>query len=429
MSIVFGLDFGTSNSALSVNDNGHVTLLDIDPFNRGGKTLKSVLYYDEEDRRFAIGQEAVDLYVENDACGRYIQSVKSFLPDASFEKTEVGRKNWRLEELIAKILKEIKARGEKMIGKKADRLVLGRPVVFSETAECEALATKRLLEAARLAGFDDVTLQYEPLAAALAFESNLAEGERKLVLVGDFGGGTSDFTLIRARGGDQTGRDRKEDVLAVGGVYIGGDTFDSALMWHKVADHYGRSVRVKAIYDDFTMPVPSTILGKLKNWHQIPQLKHPKIRKSLKEIKHRADRRDLIENLEGLIDDNYGYMLFQAIEKAKCALSENETTTITFDDGSIDLAEPVSRKEFDGFIQPDVEKIRACVEDVINRSGVDVEAIDTVFLTGGSSNILAVQQLFIDMFGEEKLDRTDVFTSVAFGLGVSGSQNVKGCAA
>lgn len=420
MSVVFGLDFGTSNSALSVNINGNVSMIDIDAFNETGATLKSVIYYDDEERQFFSGQEAVNQYIENDAFGRYIQSIKTFLPDASFEKTEVGNKTYTLEQLIAMILRTIRLKGEKAIGREADHLVLGRPVVFSEDPACEALAQRRLLKAAELAGFKKVHFQLEPIAAALAYENTLKRGEEKTVLVGDFGGGTSDFTIIRARGGQASEkRDRSQDVLGLGGVYIGGDTFDSSIMWQKVAPYFGKNVRVKALYDNFTLPVSSLILGKLKHWHQIPQLRHPKIEGLLKDIRHRADKPELIKNLQDLIEDNYGYLLFQAIEKTKCQLSEKERALIQFKEGGLTIADPLSRAEFDTIISPSVAKIEGCIDAVMAQANLAPEAVDTVFLTGGSSHIRMIRDLFIQRFGIEKIDHQDAFTSVAYGLGCS----------
>lgn len=420
MSIVFGLDFGTSNSALSANVDGKVSMIDIDRFNDTGTTLKSVIYYDDEERRFFSGQEAVNQYIENDAFGRYIQSIKSFLPDAAFEKTEVGNKSYTLEQLIGMLLRTIRERGEKAVGRAADCLVLGRPVVFSEDPECEALAHRRLLNAAELAGFSEIRFQFEPIAAALAFENTLAPGEEKTVLVGDFGGGTSDFTIIKARGG-QGGepRDRKEDVLGLGGVYIGGDTFDSAIMWRKVAPYFGKEVRVKALYDNFTLPVSSLILGKLKHWHQIPQLRHPKIESALRDIRHRADKPELIANLQHLIEDNYGYMLFQAIEATKCRLSTEESALIRFKEGRLAISEPVSLDEFQEIIEADVARIEACVDGVMAQAGLTTDGVDTVFLTGGSSHIRMIRELFIKRFGSHKIDSQNAFTSVAYGLGCS----------
>ena len=221
MSTVFGLDFGTSNSALSINIDGKVRLLDIDKDNSVSMTLKSVLYFHNEDqeRNVYAGHEAVQNYIDTGGEGRFLQSIKTFLPDSTFERTEIYRKNYTIEELISLILKTIKARGEQIIGYPVDDLVLGRPVVFSEDREMDDLAERRLIEAARMAGFKNIKLQLEPIAAALNFENSFQSNEEKKILVGDFGGGTSDFTILRINAGNGNGHkhDRTKDVLSTGG--------------------------------------------------------------------------------------------------------------------------------------------------------------------------------------------------------------------
>lgn len=422
MESIFGLDFGTTNSALSVNIGGEVKLIDIDKFNPSGKTLKSVIYFDPEEDRFYVGHQAVNHYVENNASGRYVQSIKAFLTDQSFDYTEIQRKIYKLDQLIAIILRNIKEQGQKYLGRELDKVVLGRPAIFSEDTKLEKLAVERLLSAAKLAGFNEVHLQYEPIAAALAFESALPQDEEKIVLVGDFGGGTSDFTVVKTKGGRHRHKiDRKDDILGLGGIYIGGDAFDSQLMWGKVAYCFGKNVRVKALMSDFDMPVPSTIMGSLRKWHLIPQLRHPKRRQAIRDIKHQADRPDLIENLENLIDNNYGYMLFRAIEKAKCELSSLLSSVINFEDFRLKIRESVSRDEFEKFITPDVQKIEACIDNMMKQTGICDSDVDVIFLTGGSSYIPMIKRIIAKRFGSEKINHTNPFTSVAYGLGVSGN--------
>lgn len=422
MSAIFGLDFGTTNSALSVNVDGEVKMVDIDRFNVTSKTLKSVIYFNPEEKQFYIGQQAVNHYLKNDAWGRYIQSVKTFLSDQNFEYTEIDGKFYKLDQLIAIILRNIKERGQKYLDQELNSVVLGRPVVFSEDSVLEKLAVKRLLSAAKIAGFNEVHLQYEPIAAALALESSLSKDEEKIVLVGDFGGGTSDFTVIKIKGGRHKQKiDSKNDILGLAGVYVGGDIFDSQLMWNKVAYYFGKDVRVKSIMSDFDLPVPSTILNNLRKWHLISQLRLPKIRQSLREIKHQADRPELIKNLENLIDNNYGYMLFQTIEKTKCELSSLISSVINLDELRLKIKENVSRYEFEKFIAPDVKKIKICIEEVIKQAGINNGDVDVVFLTGGSSHIPMIKKIFSKKFGNEKINQTNAFTSVAYGLGVNGN--------
>lgn len=415
----FGIDFGTTNSALSVNINGEVMMVNIDRFNIHSEILKSVIYFNPEEMKFYVGQQAVNHYIENSAHGRYIQSIKSFLADQSFEKTKIGREYYNIEQLIAIILRTIKNNGQKYISEEINQVVLGRPVIFSENIELEKLAVNRLLSAAKLAGFNEVHLQYEPIAAALAFESSLSQYEEKIIFVGDFGGGTSDFAIIKARGGKYNMSDRKKDILAVGGVYVGGDNFDSQLMWEKVAYYFGKNVKVKSVMSGLWFDMSPMIMSRLRKWHLIPFLRVPEMRQRIRKAKYGADNKYLIENLEVLVDDNYGYMLFQAIEKAKCELSSFFSSNICFEE--FQIRENVTRSEFESFIFTDIQKIKLCVDNVIKQAGISQNDVDVVFLTGGSSYMPIIKKNFTCMFGAEKINQTNAFTSVAFGLGVSGN--------
>lgn len=419
MSVFFGLDFGTSNSALSVNNNGNVTLLDIDSYNPGGLTLKSILYFDDYDKGIYTGGEAVSKYIENDAEGRYMQSIKSFLPDKTFDRTEIHRKQYRIDDLVALVLKQIKTTGEKQVGRIVDDVVLGRPVVFDKDSERDQLAQERLISGAKKAGFRNIRLMPEPIAAALSYETSLHPGEEKKILVGDFGGGTSDFTLMKIKKGREVLTDRQDDILSVGGVAIGGNTFDSAIMWEKIAKYYGRGLQVRSYMSENYFEVPARIIGKLKRWHLIPQLRAYKIQESIKQLKYRSNNHDYIQNLENLIEDNYGYMLFREIEKAKCVLSGKESAEVDLNE-YLNRKVPILKKEFEELIASDVHEIGLCVEESLNNAGLMPGDVDIVFLTGGSSYIPCIKDLFQTKFGHSKVKHSDAFTSVAYGLGLSG---------
>jgi hypothetical chaperone protein len=424
MSTVFGLDFGTSNSALSVNIDGKVRLLDIDRDNSVSMTLKSVLYFHNEDqeRNIYAGHEAVQNYIDTGGEGRFLQSIKSFLPDSTFERTEIYRKNYTIEELISLILKTIKARGEQIIGYPVNDLVLGRPVVFSEDRENDELAERRLIEAARMAGFQNIKLQLEPIAAALNFENSFQSNQEKKILVGDFGGGTSDFTILRINAGNGNGHkhDRSKDVLSTGGVPVGGDTFDSEIMWEKVAKYFGKDVKVKSPMSGNWSGLSSFTMGKLRGWHLIPLLRAQKTMRYIQETKYLASGHDklLLQNLEDLIDYNFGYLLFQSIEKSKCELSSSSESYIAFDDYDIDINDRITKAEFEEYIKAEIEELEDCVHSVLSQAGLAHQDIDIVSLTGGSSFIPMINQLFSENFGIEKINQSDAFTSVAHGLGV-----------
>ncbi len=419
MSVFFGLDFGTSNSALSLNLNGNVTLLDIDKYNPTGLTLKSILYFDDTDKGVYTGEKAVLKYIENDADGRYMQSIKSFLPDQTFVQTEIHRKKYQIDDLVALVLKKIKERGEQHLNKSVDSVVLGRPVIFDEDPERDKLAEKRLISGAEKAGFKNIRLMPEPIAAALSYEKSLSHGEEKKILVGDFGGGTSDFTIMKIRKGREVLTDRQNDILSVGGVPVGGNTFDSKIMWEKLAKYYGRGLQIQSYMSENHFEMPTGIIGKLKRWHLIPQLRAYKIQESIKQLKYRSNNHKYIQNLENLIDDNYGYMLFRQIEKAKCELSDTDETGIDLTE-YLNQSINITRDVFEQLIHPDVCDINSCINATLTDADLSTTDIDIVFLTGGSSYIPSIKSLFNNRFGIDKVKHSDAFTSVAYGLGLSG---------
>lgn len=418
MQTTFGIDFGTTNSALSIYRNGTVEVVPVDGETCDMQLMRSVLYFNEENEIFA-GAEAIRHYVGDGATGRFMQSIKTFLPNASFDTTEVFGKRYTIDDLVAIILTKIKARGEAHVGHHVDGVVLGRPVVFSEDAHKDAMAQQRLEKAARKAGFKNIWFQYEPVAAALAFEETLEAGQEKIVFIGDFGGGTSDFSIIRVQGGAFERANRRSDILSLGGVYIAGDKFDSQIMWDKVAHHFGRYARYKTMGKNEWVNVPRSIVHTLCQWHRIPLLRARKTMEHIRVIKNNTDSPEAIDNLENIISDNYGFFLFEAIEKAKCGLSEAEQAVIRFTERDLSIKEDVGIGEFEDINAENFHLIASCIDEVIGRSGLSAEQIDTIFLTGGTSKIPRIQALFTERFGSEKLDNRNAFTSVAHGLGTS----------
>jgi hypothetical chaperone protein len=366
-----------------------------------------------------VGQEAIAQYTEYGGMyGRFMQSVKTFLPNRSFKETFIFGKRFTIEDLVALILQKIKHQGELHIRHVVDTVVLGRPVVFSENPEDDLLAEERLESAALKAGFRNIHFLEEPIAATLAYEATLQEGEEKLVFMGDFGGGTSDFVVMRLRGGRHDPKEsRRKDILALGGVYIGGDSFDSVIMWNKVAQYFGRGVTHLGTTGQ-KLDVPAHILRTLCQWHLIPQLRDKATLADIRSIKATANNPQAIHNLEELILKNLGYGIFRAIEAAKCELSEKDLSWINFSEGGIAISEAITREEFENMAVDEIRKIRICADDVLSRSGVSADDIDVVLLTGGSSFLPMVRRVFVEKFGEQKIKPVDAFTSVSYGLGL-----------
>lgn len=419
MNAIFGLDFGTTNSALAVNEEGAVRIIDADPFNTTGKTLRSILFFDNE-RNVYSGQEAINHYVKNDEGGRLVQSMKSFLTDTNFNMTVINKRPYKIDDLVAILLRTLKKRGESELGYEVSSVVLGRPAVFSEDPEVDALAEKRLRSAATKAGFENVFFQFEPVAAALTFEASLKPGEEKIILVGDFGGGTSDFTVIRLKGGNFNVGSREKDILSLGGVYIGGDTFNSRIMWNRITPYFGLNAKVKGMRGQW-LDIPKHPFLTLCKWHHISLLRGKEEREFISQLRANSNDPEALMRMEELVDLNYGFGLFQSIEKAKCELSSTPTSRIVFHQYLTNIDIDVTQGEFEEMVLDDLTKIDQCVKETVVNSGLATSDIDVVFLTGGSSHVPCIRNIFETMFGNSKIRSADPFTSVVYGLGLSAS--------
>ncbi len=422
MRTVLGLDFGTSNSALSVYSNGKIKIVHADPFNVDNQTLKSILFFGEEEGEKYIGRKAIVEYLEYSGLyGRLMQSIKTFLPDKDLLETYVKRERYDIEDLVAMILGAMKYQGELHVGHVVDSVVLGRPVFFSKDRGLDLLAEKRLRNAAVKAGFVNIWFQYEPIAAALSYEGNLKSGEEKLAFVGDFGGGTSDFTIVRLRGsGAEQKLDRKEDVLSVNGAYIGGDTFDSRIMSEKVAKHFGKDTKFRSTTNQM-LNFPLFIISQLCQWHRIPQLRDRETLRMIREIKPYSNNLQAIKNLEHLILENLGYMIFRVIEQAKFELSVSKTAVISFNKRGVSFREQITKEEFEYIIKEDLRQLSACIDSTLINAGVKKDDIDVVLLTGGTSLVPCVKSLVAGKFQGQEVIYIDAFTSVAYGLGATAS--------
>jgi hypothetical chaperone protein len=234
----------------------------------------------------------------------------------------------------------------------------------------------------------------------------------------DFGGGTSDFVVMRLQGGRSWRGERgKDSILSVGGVPIGGDTFDSSILKHKIRKHFGEGVHYKGMRGQ-SLDMPTHLIDLICNWRVGSQVKTPRIIREIAAVKQTADNKELVQNLETLVSENLGYMLFQAIESAKCRLSAEEEAVISFLEKGIAINELMTRAEFSGFQHDCIQQIQSCVERTVRDAGVRTEEIDLVLLTGGSSFIPIVRNVFMEKFGEEKISSIEAFTSVGYGLGL-----------
>ena len=338
-----GLDFGTTNSALgAVGDDGKVSLARFSHRAGVSDTFRSILYFHPEQRdargRLAPtgGARAIDRYLEADGSGRLVQSLKSYLADRLFTSTNVFNKMHSLTELMTMLLIDIRGRAEEQMGALGGRIVVGRPVHFTnaDTEEDDAFAEARLGASLRAAGWDDVQFEFEPVAAAYYYEQTLDHDE--LVLIADFGGGTSDFSLIEV-GPTKRGAGRRK-ILGNDGVGIAGDALDSEILHHLVAPMLGMGTTYRSMFG-VELPVPVWIYSKLRRWHHLSFLKTKKNIEMLTEILDQSDEPTKIAALLHILDYDLGYHLYRAVERAKLELSTRTETRFLFEDVQPDPAE------------------------------------------------------------------------------------------
>lgn len=400
-----GLDFGTSNSVIS--------LVDVN----SGKEIftysdRSILYFPEgKELTYSVGKEAQDKYVEDGMKGRLLKSVKTLLKQDKFLFTWISGKRVTPDQLAMYIILHMKQKAEAFLGRELSEVVLGRPAIFSEDKKQETIAVKRLMLAAKNAGFSQVTLQLEPIAAALYYQSQLEKPER--VLVADFGGGTTDFTIMDLKPSNKT-KSEEHEIIANSGIYIGGDTFDSEMMWHVVTPHLGRGVTYRSYDKD--LEIPLAIFRELKRWEKSFLLKGSKLRSSLDNYYFHSDNHPLINNLRLLIDNNYTYSLFKSIEKTKMTLSEEQEADFVFSKEALEITDIVQLEKFSTMLEKHILDIEQNLIQMLNRCNLSFGDIDTVFITGGSSFVKPVRELFYKHFDANKVLLGDAFSSVAYGL-------------
>lgn len=422
MSLAIGLDFGTTNSALAVVDRDASPRLT--RFAGAGalaETFRSILYFHPEAREpngrlvpFA-GPAAIARYLEAQGEGRLIQSMKSFLASRLFVSTSVFGTVVSLQTLIAYLLRDLRKQAEAQFGALGRRVVVGRPVSFANAARPEdaELALTRLRLALQEAGFWDVVFEYEPVAAAHHYEQGLDHDE--LVMIGDFGGGTSDFSLLQL--GPKARREGgPREILGTEGVAVAGDAFDAKVVRHRVAAAMGRGSEFRSLFGGGPLPVPTWIYAHLERWHHLGMLKQRKNLQLLLDLRREALEPGKLDALLHLVEHDLGFHLYRSVETTKLALSKLEATRFRFADGPVQIDERVERAEFEGWIGEEVSAIDTCVQRLLERTGAAPGDIDRVFLTGGSSLVPAVRRLFASRFGEERLRSGSELTSVASGL-------------
>jgi len=409
---VIGIDFGTTNSVVTaLRPNGEVTVLR----HATDDVFRSVLCFwtDAEGRtRHDAGPRGIDAYLEDPLHSRLIMSMKSYLAQRSFTETRIFGRGFPLETLVALFLGELLAPFKQELS--GARIVVGRPVRFvGESAE-DALGERRLVAGFAQAGIAEVQVELEPAAAGHRFAREL--DRPATVLVADFGGGTSDFSVLRFDPGPPT----RVTALGHAGVGIAGDAFDYRIIDRVVSPLLGKGGSYRVTGTE--LPIPPSWYSSFARWHLLSLMRAPKTLRDIEAVSRTADHPEQLHRLVRLVKDEAGYALYRAVSAAKAALSRAEHATLRFHHADFTVEADIARRDFEGWIAPELARIGTAVDAALTDAAMPPDAIDRVFLTGGSSLVPAVRRLFEDRFGAERVVAGGEFVSVAEGLALMGAE-------
>ncbi len=325
--LAIGIDFGTTNSSIArANGAGEIELARFSLAGGFTDAYRSLLYLEQvKDRGVSrikswSGPVAIEQYLAAETKGRLVQSLKSFLTSRSLKSTDVFGRRLTIEDLIARILRDLREQAEAQFEMQVQTAVVGRPVRFvgADKDEDNRFAEDRLMAAFHLAGYENVAFELEPVAAAHYYESTLDHDE--LILIGDFGGGTSDFSLLHVGPNIRKRGRTPGDLLGNSGVGLAGDAFDAKIVRNLVSPALGRGSSARSM-KKILPAVPNWVYAKLEHWHHLSFLRTSSVMNMLNSSKPAAFEPEKIEALVHLIKEDLGYDLHRAVQKVKCDLS------------------------------------------------------------------------------------------------------------
>ena len=420
----YGIDFGTSNSAISIAYPDHVEVLALGAA-RSSPTLPSFVYIHRSGRRNA-GDEGVKTFLKsghrktdcwkcplapygwdtdcrqyrkgggcNDA--RLLSGVKHELAKLGFSGTNSWAVDFSVSTLVSIVLGRLKSEADAHVERPPQRVVLGHPVVFAgadpnDRAASDAEAFKRLEQAATSVGFTEVAFLPEPTAAVIGEDKH-----RGVELAVDFGGGTFDVAIMDSRAGAPR-------ITGIAGVAVGGEILDGVMFETSVGPALGLE------------RLPSWLFNELRTASSVRLLMaDPGIPSILARIGGRE-----AELVHALLYEGHAYDFYKAIEAAKIALSDSEEVELSYP--ALNLRIPLRRHAFESMIRPELDLVKQAIVSGLTEAAIEAKDVDRVLLTGGSAYIPAFRSDLVDMFGADRLEQRDAFTAVVHGLGVRAQQ-------
>ena len=408
-----GLDFGTSNSTIGLARGNGFALC---PLEGEHVTLPSAIFFDYEDHKVRFGRNGIGAYIEATE-GRLLRALKSVLGSSLIDDTTlIQRRRVPMREIIGMFMRHLKSRAERSAGHEIDQVVLGRPVRFvDDDDEADRRAEAELIGIAKAQGFRHVEMQFEPVAAALAYEQSLTREE--LALIVDLGGGTSDFAVARLSPARSRAQDRSGDILGRSGVHIGGTDFDRRLSINHVMPFLGYD----ALIGPKKLPMPSYLFHDLATWHRIPALYTPQNINYLRSILAQIDKPELVERLIRVFVERKGHRIAAEVEAAKIALSEQPEVDL-----HIPLDPPVStvlhQGDLDHAVYDDAIRIVRAIDHCFASAGVTGADIQSVFLTGGSTAVPEIRRQILAHLPNATPVTGDMFGSVGLGLAMDAAR-------
>lgn len=418
MSHACGVDFGTSNSTVGWHRPGQSALLTLE---QDKVTLPSVVFFNADEDEVNYGRAALTSYLAGYE-GRLMRSMKSLLGTSLIEgQTEVQGRALPFRQLLAHYIAELKRRAEQSAGQTFSQAVFGRPVHFiDDDRNADRIAQNTLEDIALAVGFKEISFQYEPIAAAIDYESRIEREE--LVLIADIGGGTSDFSLVRLSPERSKQTDRHNDILGNGGVHIGGTDFDKYLSLTQIMPLLGLGGKLANGTE-----VPSGHYFNLATWHTINLLYSQKVTREMQDIYRDANNDDLRIRLERflfLLDQRDGHWLAIKAEEAKIMLSDQDSISLNLDrlrsktGAALECVLTLEQQGFQTAISHLMDQVALTIQKVVDDAGVSMADIDTVFFTGGSSGVRGLRQRIAAMVPNAKKVEGDLFGSIGAGLGL-----------
>ena len=415
-----GLDFGTTNTVAALADgSGDSHLVEFTHDGATGSVFRSALCFWEEERGWngiahEAGPWAISEYLQSPLDSRFVQSFKTVAASPSFERVLIFNKPYRFEDLGRLFLQRLVAHAGGALDDRPQRVVVGRPVEYAGARPDPVLARERY---DRMFAEFGVELHYvhEPLGAAYSYAARLTEPAT--ILVADFGGGTTDFSIVRIA---EPGAAQRCVPLASSGVGIAGDRFDKRIVDRLVLPLLGKGGQYRSFGK--LLDIPGGYFSEFADWSRLALMRNRRTLEELRKLQRDAVDPAPIGRMISLIEHEQGFPLYDAVGRLKRALSSEEVAPFRFTGGGVEIAADVRRADFEQWIAEDIRRIEAAMEVAIAKAGVAERAIDRIFLTGGSSLIPAIRALFERRFGADRIATGGELASIAHGLALIGEE-------